>query len=157
MTGARIIGLGHPLAGDDAVGLSVVAHLRARRLDGIDLGEAADATELIALVADARHVVVVDGMTGAPPGQVRLVALEELDDTIAFRGSSHGLGVCQAIAIARALTAGAAPGAAVQLVGIGIALATPGSSQLSPAVRAAIPTAAALAVTLARAITSPAG
>lgn len=157
MTAGRIIGLGQPFAGDDAVGLAVVAHLRARPFADIELCEGVDATEVIALVADCTRVVLVDAMIGARAGQVRQVAIQELDDTIPFRSSSHGFGLRQAIALAEALSPGADQRPRVQLVGIGIATATHGGSRLSPAVGAAIPAAAALAVALVRNVRRPGG
>jgi hydrogenase maturation protease len=153
MSVGRIIGLGQPFAGDDAVGLAVVAHLRAQRLAGIELCEAIDATELIALVGDGARMVLVDAMIGTPVGQLRSIAIGELDDIRPFRASSHGFGVSHAIMLARVLSPGTAPPPCVHLVGIGIATAARGEPRLSPAVRRAVPAAAALAVALARDLT----
>jgi hydrogenase maturation protease len=150
MTSPRIIGVGQPFAGDDAAGLAVIAHLRAQGCAGIELCEALDASELITLAGDGAPLVLVDGMMGAPAGLVRQIAIEELDDTMRFGASSHGFGVRQALALAQALSAGAAARPCAQLVGIGIANARRGAPGLSPAVRSAIPAAAALALELAR-------
>lgn len=155
MNARRIIGLGQPFAGDDAVGLAVIAHLRAQRFADIELCEAVDATELVLLVADRTPPVLIDGMIGAPAGQVRQIAIEEIDDRIPFRTSSHGFGVHQAIALARALSRGSEQRWCIQLVGIGIATATHHRPQLSPAVRAAVPAAAALALALVRDVRPP--
>jgi hydrogenase maturation protease len=151
----RIIGLGQPFAGDDAVGLAVIAHLRAQRLTGIELREAVDATELIGLVGDGTPLVLVDAIVGVPAGLVRKIAIEELDHSSPLRASSHGFEVRQIFALAQALSIGADMRPCAQLVGIGIASGTRGESRLSAAVRSAVCPAAALALALVRSVRCP--
>jgi hydrogenase maturation protease len=154
MSARRIIGLGQPFAGDDAVGLAVIAHLRAQHLADLELCEAVDATELITLLAQGDRAVLVDGAIGVPVGLVRQIALDELDNVSPLGASSHGIGVHQAIGLAGALSPGAAP-LWLRLIGIGIAMPTPGQPRLSPTVRTAISVAAALAVALVRGLRPP--
>jgi hydrogenase maturation protease len=153
MSAGRIIGVGQPLAGDDAVGLAVIAHLRAQRIADIGLDQVADATALIALLVDGAPVVLVDGVIGIPVGYARQLALDALDGRDPFRASSHGFGVRQAIALAQALS----PDLCVRLVGVGIANVKAFEPRLSAQVAAAVPNAAALAVALARDLRSRSG
>jgi Ni,Fe-hydrogenase maturation factor len=106
-------------------------------------------------VGDGGPLVLVDAMMGAPAGRVEPVAIAQLDDTSRFGASSHGLGLGQLLALARVLSPGFETRLWLQVVGVGIAMPTRGVSQLSPAVRAAIPTAAALAVALVRGVVLP--
>jgi len=146
--GARIIALGQPAAGDDGVGLAVLERLRASVSSGVELCMAADATDLLALLATPDPVVLVDALLGEPAGGVCEVAPEALDARSARAVSSHGLGVGEAIATARALyPESIAPRISVVAVAIG----RPSSYRegLSPGVAAAVDGAAALALSLA--------
>jgi hydrogenase maturation protease len=145
---ARIIALGQPAAGDDGVGLAVLERLRASVPGGVELCVAADATDLLALLATPSPVVLVDALLGEPAGEIREVAPEALDARSATAVSSHGLGIGEAIATARALYPETiAPRISVVAVVIG----RPSSCRkgLSPRVAAAVDGAAALAISLA--------
>ena len=144
---ARIIGLGQAAAGDDGVGLAVIDLLRADALpDGVELFVAADPSSLMPLLETSALVVVVDAVLarrgGPTPGDVLVLAPEDL----ALRGlrpvSTHGLGVAESIALARAL---APDGASkdVRVVAIGIARPTVHQHGLSARIAAAVPHAAA--------------
>ncbi|OFX19399.1 MAG: hypothetical protein A2V77_04080 [Anaeromyxobacter sp. RBG_16_69_14] len=144
--GARIIALGQPAAGDDGVGLAVLERLRASVPGGVELCVAADATDLLWLLATPDPVVLVDGLLGEPAGEVCEMAPEALDARSTV--SSHGLGVGEAIATARALyPESMAPRISV----VGVAIGRPSSYRkgLSPGVAAAVDGAAALAISLA--------
>lgn len=101
-----VIGIGQPWRGDDAAGLEVVARLA-------DLAPMADLCEhhgeglgLLALWDGRARVVVIDAAKGGPsPGtRYRLTAADILDGTPpAFRGSSHVVGLGEAIGLAEAL------------------------------------------------------
>lgn len=145
---SRIVGVGQPMAGDDGVGIHVAREVAGRGLPGIDVSEVAEPSALVPLLEGAGRVVVVDAflMEGAAPGEVRRLDPDEL-----ARGarslSSHGLGVAQAIALARALSPDAA---LADVVGIAIAPVRRLGPGLSERVAAAVAPAAELAIALAR-------
>jgi hydrogenase maturation protease len=143
-----VIGVGTP-RGDDAAGLTVAEVLAAGALPaGIEVRRCErPLPDLLDALAEAEAAVVVDALRPAgTPGRVRRLEREE----IAARGahSSHALGVLPVLELAEAL--GRAP-RSVALLGIEAASTTPAET-LSPAVRAAVPEAAALALALARAL-----
>lgn len=144
MTGATIVGIGQPRAGDDAVGI-VVARALAER--GAPALASTDASALLPLLARGGRVVVVDGLVGhGSPGDVL-----ELDPRVLDRGarvlSSHGLGVAEGIELASILYG--VDAAAVAVVAVVIDPSTLERPGLSVAVAAAIEPAAALALALA--------
>jgi hydrogenase maturation protease len=144
---AVIVGIGQLAAGDDGVGLAVARELAGR---GLAVRESADASILLALLEAGHRVVVVDAVAGGgPPG-----AVIRLDPGALGAGptplSSHGLGVAEAIALARALY-GEPAVARLAIVGIAIARPAVHAVGLSPAVAAAVAPAAALAAELAAA------
>jgi hydrogenase maturation protease len=145
VTRTVIVGIGQPAAGDDGVGLLVARALAAR---GHETRESADASILLTLLEDERRVVVVDAVIdGGVPGSVL-----QLDTGALASGpaplSSHGLGVAEALELARTLY-GAQVVGHVQIVGVAIDPPTGGMLGLSPAVAAAVEPAAVLAVALA--------
>jgi len=139
----RVIGCGQPSAGDDGVGFAVITALIDEELPGSpELLRALDASELLPLLEHATRVVIVDAAVGLEPGAVRVCSPTELAELAPSRVSSHGLGVEQAIALARIL----APTAAcrdVQIVAIGIHRPERYALALSPEVSAAVPRAVA--------------
>lgn len=145
MTRAVIVGIGQHAAGDDAVGLLVVRALAAR---GLEIRESADASILLTLLEAERRVVVVDAVVGGgPPGAVLRL------DTGALAGgpaplSSHGLGVADALELARTLY-GDHIVANVAIVGVAIDRPTGSTIGLSPAVAAAVEPAATLVAAIA--------
>jgi hydrogenase maturation protease len=142
---AVVVGIGQDAAGDDGVGLAVARALAGR---GLEVRQAADASVVLALLEAGRRVVIVDAVVGGgAPG-----AVVRLDPGALASGpqplSSHGLGVAEAIELARTLYGeGAARGVAI--VGIAIERPCAAALELSPAVAAAIEPAAALAASLA--------
>ncbi|KYF91531.1 hydrogenase expression/formation protein hupD [Sorangium cellulosum] len=146
---ARIIGLGQRAAGDDAAGLAVLEALRRQGLPGdAELVEARDASALVSLLQTPATVVVVDAVLASPSGEVLDLSLSDLAAGAPVPVSTHGLGVAQAIELARI----AAPDRLspdIRIVGVSIgrpchpeprALAELG---LSPEVAAAVPRAVA--------------
>ncbi|MDF2231830.1 hydrogenase maturation protease [Albimonas sp. CAU 1670] len=102
----RVIGLGEPLRGDDGAGRAVAARLRGRLPAGVSLHEAAgEATGLLALLAGARAAVLADACrSGAPAGTVQRLDPGEGPLPAAVGSvSTHGLGLAEALEIARAL------------------------------------------------------
>ncbi len=139
---ARVIGIGRDGAGDDGVGPMVLSALRERGAPpGVELHVVGDPTLLIALLDTDAAVILVDAVVGASPGSVLDLRPEDLEQQGLTPLSTHGLGVMQAIALARALDP-AAVSRRIHLVGVGIA--PPGAPcllALSPPVAAAVPLA----------------
>jgi hydrogenase maturation protease len=149
VTAAVIVGIGQLAAGDDGVGLVVARELAAR---GLPVRESADASILLVLLEAGHRIVLVDAVAGGgPPGTVMQLDPEALvDGPVPL--SSHGIGVAEAIALARTLYGDAAVD---RLAVVGIAIERPAAHAvgLSPAVAAAVGAAATLVAQLARADT----
>lgn len=145
MAAAIVVGIGQLAAGDDGVGLAVARELAAR---GLAVREAADASVVLALLPAGHRIVLVDAVVGGgPPGTVLQLAPAALADGPAPL-SSHGLGVAEAIGLARTLYGDAAVDR-IAIVGIAIDRPAAHAVGLSPAVAAAVGPAAALAAALA--------
>lgn len=138
---AIVVGIGQDAAGDDGVGLAVARVLAAR---GLEVRERADASIVLELAAQRRALVIVDAVVhGDPPGTVIRIAIDALATGPAPL-SSHGLGVAEAIALARELYG------EIEVAIVGVVIEPPRMGPgLSPAVAAAIEPAAALAARLA--------
>jgi hydrogenase maturation protease len=132
----RVIGLGSP-HGDDAVGLEVVRRLAAEALPAGASVVACDrpGLDLLEALEGADAAVLVDAVrSGASPGTVCELGPEGLS-----RGrttSSHALGVAHALALSATL--GRLPR---RLRVVAIELDAADGDGLSPAVRAALPSA----------------
>jgi hydrogenase maturation protease len=141
---ARVIGLGQAAAGDDQVGLAVIAHLRGVGApDGVELLAAAEASALLPLLETPVPVVLVDAVLASPAGEVLVLEPEELEHRGLSTMSTHGLGVAQAVALARLLSP-ATVSPSIHIVGVSISRPERFQQGLSPEVAAAIPRAAAL-------------
>jgi hydrogenase maturation protease len=137
-----VVGVGNPLRGDDAAGVLVAAALDAA--DGVDVMVSdGDPGELIERWAGTDVVVIVDAMRGGRPvGEV--LAVDVSDDPLPAGirlGSSHHLGVAEAVELARALDRLPRRVVVVGIEGRAFGVGDP----LSPRVEAAVPIAAALA------------
>jgi hydrogenase maturation protease len=101
-----VIGIGHPDRGDDAVGRVVARGLRGRVPDRVEVLETdGEASRLLELLAEAAVAWIIDAaVSGAPPGTIRRLdpTATALPRTL-FAVSSHGLGLAEAIELARAL------------------------------------------------------
>jgi len=138
-----VIGVGNEFRRDDGVAHAVVARLRERAGEhGLPRGTAlatcdGDPARLIGLWEDAALAVVVDAAHAHPgtPGRVHRIALDGSRLTPPSATSSHGLGLGEAVELARAL--GRLPDHLVVYAVEG----TDGSfgTGLSPAVAAAVP------------------
>jgi hydrogenase maturation protease len=96
-----VVGVGNPLARDEGVGPVAVERLKAESLPArVVLLDAM--TEF----ADAGHVILIDAMrAGGAPGTIYRLTLEELEERAkagASDLSAHGLGVVEAVGLARA-------------------------------------------------------
>lgn len=146
-----VIGLGNPDRGDDGVG-RLVARLLRDCLPPTVIIEEQDgaAADLIERLRDAGNVILIDAaVTGAPAGTIH-----DIDCTgdgaalpTAASASSHGLGVAEAIALARVLHGLPSICRLYAIEGVTFG---PGAA-MSPAVAAA---AEELAVRLARTLSS---
>lgn len=102
----RVIGVGNPDRGDDAIGPLVAARLSARADPGLEIVIAtADPSRLIERWAGAETVVIVDAVVDdVDPGTIAVYdAGEESLPADAGSVSSHGFGVQGAIELARSL------------------------------------------------------
>lgn len=143
-----VAGLGQPVAGDDGVGLRVLALLAQDDLPSdLSLHPLSDATGLLPLMATGEPGVVVDAVLDAP-GRVRLVPEDELAELPGVGLSSHGVSVLQALRLARAIYPAVSD---VRVVAVGIEAPAAPRPGLSPAVEAAAVEAAALVRALAQA------
>ena len=101
-----VVGVGNPDRGDDGVGRLVARLLRDRVPADVHVAEhGGDAAGLISLLQDADCVFLVDAaVSGTPPGTIHRVDCAAAGTLPPASGmSSHGLGVAEAIALARAL------------------------------------------------------
>ncbi|MCS7315182.1 MAG: hydrogenase maturation protease [Bryobacterales bacterium] len=98
-----VIGVGHPDCGDDAAGCLVARRLRELGLRAIELS--GEATTLMNAWEGEQEVIVVDAtLTGATPGTIQIwdAAAAPLRRE-SLRCSTHGMGVAEAVELARAL------------------------------------------------------
>jgi len=101
-----VIGIGNPLRGDDAAGRAVVHRLKETTTAGIDVVELdGEVASLLACLDGAESAYLIDAcVSGAAPGTVRrLPVTESLFPYDGFSMSTHGLGLAEAIELARTL------------------------------------------------------
>lgn len=137
---ALVIGVGQRYRGDDAVGLEVAARVRARCLPGVRvLDSDGDLTDLVDRWNGEETVVVVDAMkSGARPGSIRRFDPSDGPLPRSSPGSSHAIGVSEAVELARAL--GRLP-LRLRVIGIealGVEYGMPLSEECAAAVEAAV-------------------
>lgn len=139
----RIIAIGEPEAGDDGVGPAVIAHLLATGgLGAAELVTVGEASALVPLLEFDGVVILVDALLGvAAPGEVFALAPEALDVRALAPLSTHGIGVGQAIALARML-APERVAATILIVGVAIERPRRLGAELSAPVAAAVAAAA---------------
>ena len=110
----RVVGVGNRDRGDDGAGLAAAQRLgEAANVPVTLLDAIGDGTALLEVWREADTVIVLDAMwSGAPPGTVRrLIGAEDTPATAAAMlsagrrtgGSTHGLGVAEAMALGEAL------------------------------------------------------
>jgi len=145
-----VVGIGQPFAGDDGAGPAVIAALRHARLPaGVDVLELPDPADLIPVLERGGEVIVVDAVVGGPVGALIELDPDQRDPAEPLAVSSHGVGVMQALALARAV-AGDRPVAHTRVFGIGIARPFITMRRLTPAVAAAVNRAARVIARLLR-------
>ncbi|SKA34957.1 hydrogenase maturation protease [Enhydrobacter aerosaccus] len=135
-----VIGIGNPARADDAVGRVVARRLRAgETLPGVEIAELeGETTSLLALFERADVVILIDACaSNRAPGTIhRFDAQAGSLPATAFNVSTHGLGLAEAIELARVL--GQLPPRCI-VYAIEAASVEPGQS-LSPQVAAAADT-----------------
>ncbi len=105
MNSVLVAGLGNELRGDDAAGLLTARALRALRPRGVDVEEyAGDAAALAEAISHHAYVIVVDAVdSSSPAGTVKSLAPAQVSTR--SEASTHGLGLREALELARALGA----------------------------------------------------
>ena len=141
-TNVRVIGLGNPEAGDDALGLIAIRKLRATYGDApdVELIEAGPAHRITDLLDDVDAVVVVDAVrTRGRQRKAGAIVRADLGvpgalDVIESSLSSHGFGLAEVVGLAAALRS------ATRMVFLGIEVADVTTGRkLSPVVETAMP------------------
>jgi len=148
---ARIVGIGQDTAGDDGVGIAVARHLRMMKVPAdIEIIERAEPSQGISLLTDGtEQVIFVDALVnGGEIGRIVEIDPSRGNSTDGRLLSTHGIGLIEAIELARALDEAAMP-QRLTILGITIEQPTRYGAELSPSVAAAIPNAAELALRLA--------
>lgn len=138
----RVIGLGQRAAGDDGAGIAVIAALR--RLGAppnVECTVAAGPSALVPLLWTPCRVLVVDAVVANPAGEVIDLDVGDVHAGAPLGVSSHGLGVRQAIELAR-IAEPELTSPDIRIVGVTIARPARYSEELSPAVAAAVECAA---------------
>lgn len=106
MTRRAVIGIGNPLRGDDGVGRAVAAQLRGTLPACVRIVETdGEATALVGLLDGVESAVLIDAcVSDAPVGTIRRFDLARGEVPPPARAvSSHGMGLAEALALARAL------------------------------------------------------
>jgi hydrogenase maturation protease len=101
-----VVGIGNEWRRDDAAGLVVARRLRAAAPSGVRVVEReGEPTDLLDTLAGADEAVVVDAVSsGAPPGTIhRLDTADAPLPSSLFGGSTHALGLAEAVELGRAL------------------------------------------------------
>jgi len=132
-----VLGIGNPDRGDDGAGRAVAGRLRGTLPEGVFLAEVdGEATDLVALLESADTAYLVDAcVSGAPAGTVHRIDLGSAPlPPGTFGLSTHGLGIAEAVELARAL--GPLPARCVVYAIEGALFET--GAPLSPAVEKAV-------------------
>ena len=108
-----VAGIGNAFRGDDGVGPAVAA-LVAEHSGAHDIGPISEPLDLLGRFSGASLAVLVDATrSGAEPGSIRVIELDEVEDFPA--SSTHALGLRRVCQLASAL--GEAPGRVI-VVGV---------------------------------------
>lgn len=102
---AVVIGIGNPFRRDDGIGPEVAAQIQRRQLPGVRVVIAdGGPADLLEAWEGADLAVVVDAIRRVPasPGSIHRLTASQLE-TGGSAASSHGLGVADAVRLARVL------------------------------------------------------
>jgi hydrogenase maturation protease len=129
---ALVIGIGNPDRGDDGAGPAVARRLREMLPPEVHVIEHdGEPSSLLAHLSDATKAFLIDAASSLEPGEIRRFDVSASPLPVApFRLSTHGLGLPEAVELARAL--GQLPGRCI-VYAIGAVSFEPGLP-LSPAV-----------------------
>jgi hydrogenase maturation protease len=101
-----VVGIGNPDRGDDGAGRAVTQYLRGRLPAHVEVAELdGEVTSLLPLLGGATAAFLIDAcVSDAEPGTVRRFDVAKLPlPKTGFGVSTHGLGLAEAIELARAL------------------------------------------------------
>lgn len=150
---ARIIGIGQPMAGDDAAGIAAIAAIRAMGAPPqTELAEIVEPTALVSLLSDGADLVIaIDAAVDAGrSGRIVTIPPGKPNQRRGRLLSTHGLGVLDAIELAHMLHPDSIA-KRIAVIGITISRKNRRGENLSPAVARAVRKAAAHAIALVRA------
>lgn len=139
------------MAGDDGVGIAIADYInRSADTAEVEVVLLAEPSRLVPLLTDgADPVVLIDAvLDGGAPGRIRVLKSDKQQSKTRLL-STHGVSVRDAIALARTIDPEHVA-KRIAIVGVTITRAGRKGEKLSPKVAAAIPQAAAMALTLAR-------
>jgi hydrogenase maturation protease len=143
--GTIIVGLGNPLRADDGVGHAVAGLLRERLKDRPDIEVVVAFTgglRLMERLIGSKRAYIIDAAhLGAPAGSWRWLDLGHLPTL--HTASVHDADLPTALAAGRSAGASLPPDEQIFVLAIDVADVDSFSEELSPAVRAAVPSAAA--------------
>jgi len=133
-----VAGVGHPLMGDDALGLEVIRKLETESLpEQVRLLYAgASPLDILGELAGIQKLIVIDALTGIAPGEIikKRCALHHTDILI-NETETHGIGLGQTLRLAQELH----PGIVIVLIGAGIEPAAAPGTPLHDFLRQMIP------------------
>ena len=133
-----VAGVGHPLMGDDALGLEVIRELEAENLtEQVRLFYAgASPLDILGELAGIQKLIVIDAVTGIAPGEIikKRCSLRHTDIPV-NETETHGIGLNQTLRLAQELH----PGIVIVLIGAGIEPAAAPGTPLHDSLRRLIP------------------
>ncbi len=135
-----VLGIGSPIMSDDAIGLEVAKRVQSLELKGVEvLDHSTSGLDAIEIVLDFNTVIVVDSIiTGKmPPGEFRVMKVEDFSHTVS-PGTAHEINIFTAIEIGRRIYPERMP-SQILLVAIEVTDVSTISEEMTPEVRAAIP------------------
>ncbi len=148
MARTLIVGLGNPILTDDGVGVKVAAAVRAAlsRDAAVDVAEASvGGLRLMEMLVGYERAILIDALVGAgiAPGSLRRLTLDELEAMRASQhtASAHDADLTTALDLGRRM--GLQLPAEITIYGIGAANVVDFGEEMTPAVAAAVPRAAA--------------
>jgi len=105
LTRVTVLGVGNPIMGDDGVGLELLEAVRAalpdERVEYVD--GATGGMELLPVVQDASHLLILDAVAGTEPGAVVELTGDQIPRLLSSKLSPHQVGLLDVFAAARML------------------------------------------------------
>lgn len=138
-----VIGIGSPIMTDDSVGLRVSEAIEAKGMEDVDcFQEAIGGIELLSVIRGYSYVVVVDAIQSGQhgPGTVIIYDTEDFEAAVTGEVPAHDINVPTALKIGRRMDPDTMP-LSVKFVAIEIEDMRTMSEDLTPSVRAALPSA----------------